>query len=476
LNTHQHPPQLAIVGAGFAGISTALHLQSLAVTPLHIHLFDTRSEGRGIAYGPSDASALLNVPVERMGLWSGQPEHFFHWLREQGETPAVGSFLPRQVYGDYLQEQLAQGVKHSGPGRLFLHRGEVVSLCANSERADRELNDETNPGFILQLARGQHFAVDQCVLALGNFPPAPLTIASPDFYDSPRYFNNPWDRATLEEVDPQAPLLILGTGLTAVDCVLAFRNRGHRGRIVLLSSHGHLPLAMSPPLEQSAVFELKPGDPLHQIVQQVRLQLRRLSPDSPPTPDHFQAVAMALRPQFSALWQRLPLSQQRQFLRHVMHTWGQMRHRLPPAVAEHLQTLRLAGDLQLIAGRVLDLKTSAEGAQLDYRLRGDSQRLTLSGFQRVINATGPCLDYGKVQSPLLESMMAQALIAKHPLGLGLQALKSGQLVDASQQPVPGLFTLGSALRGVLWECTAVPEIREQANTLAQQILTSIAFL
>lgn len=463
------PPQVAIVGAGFAGIATALHLQSLAVAPLHIHLFDPRSAGRGVAYGLSDPSALLNVAVERMGLWAGRADHFLHWLHQQGQCPAVGSFLPRQRYGDYLQQQLTEGLTKSGPARIFLYQSEVLAMTPTPAPVAN-----TRPGWTLKLSEGPPFVVEQCVLALGNFPPAPLVIDSPDFYQRPLYFNNPWEPAAVESFDTMAPLLILGTGLTAVDCVMALRSRGHQGVITLLSSHGCLPLAMNDPLsyaEQSVTFDLRSGDDLQRIFRQVRGQLRRLSPDRPPTSAHFQAVATAFRPLFAELWQGLSLSQQRQFLRHGMHTWGQMRHRLPPVIAEQLQTLRLAGKLQLIAGRVLDLQASAEGVRMDYRLRGQSKRLSLPGFQRVINATGPCLDYDRVQSPLLTHLLGQGIVAKHPLGLGLQALKSGQLLNASQQNAHGLFTLGAALRGVLWECTAVPEIREQAHELARQLAT-----
>lgn len=460
MNATHHTLQVAIVGAGFAGVSTALHLQSLAVNPLHIHLFDPGAAARGVAYQPSDTSALLNVAVERMGLPSGQPERFWHWLQAQGQIVARGDFVPRQLYGEYLQAQLMEGLNHPGPAQIFLHRNEIVSMTP----AVSPLT------FNLQSAQGQSYLAHACVLAPGNFAPAPLTISSPEFYESPRYFNNPWDRAAVENSDSNASVLILGSGLTAVDCVLALRNQGHKGRIVLLSSHGQLPLAMTPPCEQQVTLALTPGDSLAHIVQQVRLQLRRLSPHAAPTSAHFQAVAMALRPQFAALWQGLSLSEQRQFLRHGMHIWGQMRHRLPPIVAQQLEVLRLHHTLQVVAGRVVDLKDLAAGVELSYRPRGEYQCVSLSGFQRVINATGPCLNYERVQSPLLSNLMAQGLVVKHSLGLGLQALASGQLLNDQQQPVPGLFTLGSTLRGTLWECTAVPEIREQAKRIATQIM------
>jgi uncharacterized NAD(P)/FAD-binding protein YdhS len=34
-----------------------------------------------------------------------------------------------------------------------------------------------------------------------------------------------------------------------------------------------------------------------------------------------------------------------------------------------------------------------------------------------------------------------------------------------------LYTLGTALKGVLWESTAIPEIRVQARDLAQKLIS-----
>jgi len=35
---------------------------------------------------------------------------------------------------------------------------------------------------------------------------------------------------------------------------------------------------------------------------------------------------------------------------------------------------------------------------------------------------------------------------------------------------PNFFAIGSMLRGTLWETTAIPEIRQQARSLAERIL------
>ena len=56
------------------------------------------------------------------------------------------------------------------------------------------------------------------------------------------------------------------------------------------------------------------------------------------------------------------------------------------------------------------------------------------------------------------------------LGLGLDATREGALIGPEGRPSSVLSTLGPPLRGVLWETTAVPEIREQARRLAERLL------
>jgi uncharacterized NAD(P)/FAD-binding protein YdhS len=53
-----------------------------------------------------------------------------------------------------------------------------------------------------------------------------------------------------------------------------------------------------------------------------------------------------------------------------------------------------------------------------------------------------------------------------PLGLGIETLPDGRVLAADGTPTPGLYAIGPLLKGVLWETTAIPEIRVQAHALA----------
>ena len=93
-----------------------------------------------------------------------------------------------------------------------------------------------------------------------------------------------------------------------------------------------------------------------------------------------------------------------------------------------------------------------------------------SSRRRRINCTGPRTDYSKYQHPLFIHLLARGLIDHDPLALGINARPSGEVLRYRGDEVGWLFTLGAPLKGVLWETTAVREIRLQAQQLAERLL------
>ena len=62
------------------------------------------------------------------------------------------------------------------------------------------------------------------------------------------------------------------------------------------------------------------------------------------------------------------------------------------------------------------------------------------------------------------------MIRPAPLGLGVDCTTYGAVVDAQGQPSANLFAVGPMTRGALWEIIAVPEIRAQAEQVANNVL------
>jgi uncharacterized NAD(P)/FAD-binding protein YdhS len=144
-------------------------------------------------------------------------------------VPSESTFMPRALYGAYLQHLLGQGVRDARTCKLEMVDDEVIRAedCAD--------------GVILHLASGALLNVDIAVLATGNAPPLPvhpdiIVLEAAGFWRG-----NPWVPAVFAALDCDEPVLLVGTGLTIVDAVISLLDGGHTGPIHALSRHGLLP-------------------------------------------------------------------------------------------------------------------------------------------------------------------------------------------------------------------------------------------
>ena len=58
--------------------------------------------------------------------------------------------------------------------------------------------------------------------------------------------------------------------------------------------------------------------------------------------------------------------------------------------------------------------------------------------------------------------------------MGLAVTAALQVTRSDGGVAPGLWALGPIVRGVFWECTAVPDIRVQAQTVASAVAEHLA--
>jgi uncharacterized NAD(P)/FAD-binding protein YdhS len=89
---------------------------------------------------------------------------------------------------------------------------------------------------------------------------------------------------------------------------------------------------------------------------------------------------------------------------------------------------------------------------------------------RLINGTGSAPDVTASASPLLRDLFSTGLARPDPLRLGIDAAPDGRVLSRAGAPSDVLFALGPPLRGLWYETTAIPEIRDQAAALARQII------
>jgi uncharacterized NAD(P)/FAD-binding protein YdhS/glyoxylase-like metal-dependent hydrolase (beta-lactamase superfamily II) len=455
---------VAIIGGGFSGMMVAIHLLQNANTPLCIKLIERQMEvGTGVAYSTSIYNHLLNVPAGKMSAFPDQPDHFLAWLKQQEKRyPTLGhitatAFVPRAIYGDYLQTILSDVITNlSSPAHL-----ERITAEANAIEPSDTLFEG---GAWVQLSTGESLYADQVVLALGNFPsnlPTPLKGLSD------RHVKAAWSGDATDKLDPDDAVLLVGTGLTMVDLVITLRQQGHRGKIYASSRHGLLPQRHQLGTAYPLFLEVKQAPKTtRELLQRVRQAIADVALQG----EDWRAVIDSLRPITQTLWQRLPVKEQRRFLRHVKSYWEVCRHRIAPGVADGLEELLQSRQLTYYAGRIQTCQTSDYGVEVTIRQRGIKDQINFQ-VQRIINCTGSNCDYSRLQHPLVISLQEQRLIRPHVL-TGIDTAAEGEIIDADGNISNWLYTLGTARKGNLWETTAVPELRVQAQALALTLLRS----
>lgn len=146
-----------------------------------------------------------------------------------------------------------------------------------------------------------------------------------------------------------------------------------------------------------------------------------------------------------------------------------IRSRIPPDSEAIIEKMRASGQLDVVAGRVTDLNETGIGMEVNYVPRGSTScRIITTSL--VINCTGPESDYRKVNDILVSNLLRRGLIRPGPVHVGIDALPNGSIKDINGKPSKKLHTLGSTMKGVLWEVLAIPEIRVQAEQLAAKLL------
>ena len=437
-------PTVAVIGGGFSGLLTAIHLLH-ADPDLIVRLVERAPQfARGRAYGTENPDHLLNVRVANMSAFPDRPDHFSAWLRAQGDCDGPNAFVSRRRYGDYLQSLLRERVRDpDNAGRLLLEHDEAVAIRP------------TAVGHRIRLALGRSFEATAVVLAVGLGAPARLPQASPDVMSVRTYVGDPW-RGDLEGL-PHGEILILGSGLSMVDVALSLDRPGRS--LLALSRHGLPPRTHGPappaPAPQGRL------DTPRQALRTLRRHAESVG---------WRSAVDSIRPATTAIWRSWSALERRRFLRHLLPWWDVHRHRVSDTVATRLA--RAVGDerLAVLAGRLEALEPIDGGFAATIRLRGRPLAV-VRRYQAVVNCTGLSGDLRS--SRLLDDLHEQGLARQDAFKLGLDVEESGQLVGRDGILVRGLFAVGPLTRSAFWETIAVPDLRNQTADVARAVRGSL---
>ncbi len=435
---------LVIIGGGCSAVAL-IEALSKSAPSTQIAVVEPRNTlGLGVAYGTELDSHILNVPAEHMGINSLNPRGFLEWSQRHATDISEKDFVSRRVFGGYLASIIDDARSRGVDIRHFKTRAKGIKKRDND--------------YCISLEDGQSILASRLVIATGHEPTA-HPISSFDNQAAPQ-FRNPWILSSYADIGPREEVVILGSGLSALDVIVALNVQGHQGHITCISRRGLLPMphASYSPWDW-VVPERLITMSLRSLMRTVREEVVRATAAG----SDWRAVIDALRPYNADIWRSLSLPDQRRFLRHLRPYWEVIRHRAPAHVCDMLSRMSQAGRFSVQRGRISDLMVSEGAVRIGFGMQELVSRV-------VFNCIGASsLSPSKLPS-FIRTLIDSRLAKIDPHTLGISCDRSGFVLDPDGKPHTTLAVIGPLRRGSDWESSAVREIREQANVLSQHLV------
>ena len=427
----QQEAQVAIIGAGFSGTMAAVQLARRGIDLVLIGR--GHQAGRGVAYSTEDSAHLLNIPAAKMSAWPDRSDDF---VEAMGVGPE--DYVPRLLFGRYLRRILDESA-------VCLLEGEAVAV------------EQTGDGWTVRMGDGRAIRASALVLAPGNQPPDALPFAK----DLPEnlFASDPWGAAGRAAIGVAVAsggdVLVVGSGLSMVDVALSLDAAGHKGKLVAVSRRGQIPRVSRPLRSEVPSSDDAPSGSLADLWRWVRQRTTEID---------WRDAVDSVRPRTHELWQSLSDADQRRFMRHARPWWDVHRHRVAPQVGATNERIIASGRMEVLAGRIQSLREGDGGIDAVIRRRAMAAADAPRHFAVGINCTGPLHAIAHTRDGVLRSLLDARLAEPDHLGIGLKVDGEARVIGADR-----LWAMGSLGKARYWEIIAVPDIRVQAEMVAESI-------
>lgn len=423
--------QIVIIGGGASGTIALIQSIRTLSNKAYISVIETSEIlGQGLAYSTREDCHLLNVPVGKMSVFPDHPNHFKDWLNSRNSSLDAfesHSFVPRKFFAEYLASLVA-----NLPQERYRHiKSRVQAVSRFTSLWEIELDNHTK------------IYADAVILATGYAAQTklPFLLNFPLETNAKIFQSHEFEK--ISALNSNETILILGTGLSAVDVILQLKQKGHT-RFHCISKHGHFP---HPHLEVGH----------HQVVHLPQLhgysplQILRLIRSFERNQNHeLLDVIHAVRLQAKKIWACWTKSEKKSFLTHLQSYWEKVRHRVPRSVFAEIQSDLSSGKIRVTAGKISSVSPGPLGLQVHFRKRG-----------LVTSETEPCsvliLANGAKINQSIKIRFQGKSVTTCAFGFGFRNTPSD------------LWVIGPPAKTVLWEITSIPDISVQVEQVVQEI-------
>ncbi len=422
--------KIAIIGFGFCGRIAFANLVKSYKSSYEVIIFDEVKKSffkdgfYSAAFSEFSSDYILNVTTKKMTAFIEEEEHFCKFLQQNypqvwQEVGELG-FAPRKIYGHYIR-------KISDDSFLSAKEKEMKFSLVNKTVVSIE-NDNSKKSFFIKDLEGRYYEADEIILAT-SFKQTSLPFA----IDGNNVVQYIWNQNYIDfhkNKFSNQKIVLLGSGLTAVDVIVGLKKKGFDGKIIVISRRGNFPKAHFSFLEELPNFISKEDSKNGLLF--LCLKIRKFLRQNPNF--DLRYVIHSIKPITVELWHNFDERNKKLFLR-LMPYWTIFRHRAPQFSIKIVNQMIAEGSLEVLSGGLISaekkaekilLKTKKEVLEVDY----------------LVNCLG--FEFKAQKYPLLKQMLEHKLLKNDLL-----------MVQSNHEKI---HLLGGLNVGKDFECTSVPDM------------------
>ncbi|MGK6310728.1 FAD/NAD(P)-binding protein [Variovorax sp. DT-64] len=466
-----------MVGGGVSAASFAVQLVRSSRERVDITIIEPREHaGRGLAYSATDPDYRLNAPLDIHWIDPQRPLELRQWCeatgvlqRDGGSLTANGQvFLRRSDLGEYLSAQIQAHANNARTGSSIRH---VRDTAKSVQRIDGLYRVSTN-------THGD-IAGEMLVIATGNPVPSLRPPFRPEHRSDARIIANPLEPNCLDRIPPASRVLVVGSGLTALDIISTLVRRDHGGGILVVSRRGLRPRPQSP---ETLHTTPKPPELSSEVPGFISAAPARVSAWSAALREEIARKASQgqnwyqvfdpVRDVVWKLWPKLPTREKERFLRRLRVFYDVHRFRTPPMNEALVADAERKGRVRYSTATLRTVESGADAVRVELS-NGAAPVAGWHDFDFVVNCTG--LDSGSAwrSNPLLHNLLESGLLRLHPTGIGFDVSEQCEALDATGAASPTLRVIGPPTAGAFGDPVAIPFIANQVRRMLPHLLGTL---
>ncbi len=254
--TNTNPQHIAIIGGGASGLMSAIFALQASVMsrkPIQITLYERQKNGfGGLAYSHATSQSFhpLNIKPSDLSILLGNSQNFVDFLDDTRKKDKCAGIYhgqaSRHEFYQYVEHHLKLAVELAHPGSTIvrLNRNVVDLAPLNDQQIQLFTKDIAAPKTATHDVKTETEGYERIIIATGN----QLSTKPPAFVKrvSGRYINTLYAPAAYKKIKrfsqqintKSKTVVIIGTGLSALDAILTLKKFGYNGKIICISRHG----------------------------------------------------------------------------------------------------------------------------------------------------------------------------------------------------------------------------------------------